>query len=118
VSTTAMIRGCVSRENSIKEVYAAYKNALKSSGSRDRISKGGSSRCRGSKRTHTTALNPYTPLELPLIESLCFGTDEKWDPSRLVEGIKKIYFNNNFNIREYARSFYTFLALTNTFHLV
>lgn len=117
LSTAAMVNGRVSRGGSITGVYATYKNALKGSGSRGRISRGGSSRRGGSKRTRTTALNSYTSLEFPPTESLYFGTDDKWDPSRLVEGIKKIYFGDNFDIREYARSSWTPLALTDTFPL-
>ena len=95
-----MVRGRVSRGGLITGGYPTYKNALKGSGSRGRISKAGSF----SERTRTTALNPYTPLEFPPTESLYFVTDDKWDPSRLVEGIKKIYFGDNFHVREYARS--------------
>src|SRR6266536_5226258 len=99
-----MVRGRVSRGGSITGVYAAYKNALKGSGSRGHISKGGSSRRRGSKGTRTTIVNLYTPLEFSPTHILHFSTDDKWDPSRLIEGIKKIYFGDNFDIREYARS--------------
>jgi len=78
-------------------VYTAYNKALNRSGPRGRISK---TERGGSKRSRQPACKPYTPLEFPPAESLYFGTDDKWDPLRLVERIKTIKFGDEFNITD------------------
>jgi hypothetical protein len=44
---------------------------------------------------------------------LYFGTNDKWDPERLVEGIKMIRFGDDFDITQYASSYQTPSAPTN-----
>jgi hypothetical protein len=89
----------------MNRAYTAYKNGLNGSNSRGRISKTRSSRSGISSTSHRKGTarpsrKPYTPVEYSREECLRINKVYPWDPARLVKGVKKIHFDDDFDVRE------------------